>query len=1031
MKKTCLLVLAAVAMLAMPLAVSANAPLAGAAKTVSGDQSAFAEGRILVKFTPNAYASSKLNFRMEKGLSAPGIETGLASVDALSFNSGVTKVSRPYGQPADVELASSIGVDRWFALEIPAGSDPRMVAARYAADPNVESATVDWRAFPAATPNDTYYDKNWGHENTGQLLAYDWATYSHENGDPVGTPGFDTKAYQAWDAAAGFGDPGVVIAIIDSGVDVNHPDLRLVPGYDFGDNDSNPMDDSADPGHGTCCAGVAAARADNNIGVAGAAGGCSVMPVKIADSGGSMYFSYIQNALYYVGDQDVDIASMSLGAPLSSDPATDDAIAYAYNKGVTILAATGNENMSTISYPAINQYVIGVGAASPCGDRKRSSSSSTELNPGVDADPLGYTCDGERWWGSNYGVSVQDAAGAVDVLAPTILPSTDISGSGGYVSGDYEMWFNGTSCSTPYAAGVCALIVSNSPGLTPAQVRDALVSTATDVVNAESGTGWDRWSGYGMVDAAAAVGGGEPVAPTAAFSGVPVSGYAPLSVSFNDQSSGIPTSWNWNFGDGATSTAQNPTHVYDTVGTYTVTLTAANDVGSDAEVKSAYITVLDPGSVTDVTATGETSVIGTVSGSYLNTKFADNSYEVLTEEAYTGHPRKTYSYMEHRWNFDLPANGGATFTVEAYRPANSDGDNFVFTYSTDGSTWLPLVTVASATEQAYTAEISVQGAVTVRVVDSNRTYYMTSNDKLYVDYVGFTVGGVVATPPTAAFSGSPVSGVYPLEVAFADESTGSPTTWNWDFGDGGNSTAQNPAHTYTAAGVYTVSLTVGNDEGADSLTRTDYITVTEPGTQTAVHVAAISVSRAKVGPNYLGVGVITIQDENGLPISGATVFATATGPSGGSFSGVTGTSGTVTMQTSGIKKPSGEWCFEVTNVTHATLTYDSAANVVTKACESGTVYSADAKPASFSLSQNHPNPFNPMTQINFGLQQASSVRLCVYNVRGEVVAVLAEGPMSSGEHTVTWYAGSQPSGVYFYRLDAGAFSEVKRMMLLK
>ena len=224
---------------------------------------------------------------------------------------------------------------------------------------------------------------------------------------------------------------------------------------------------------------------------------------------------------------------------------------------------------------------------------------------------------------------------------------------------------------------------------------------------------------------------------------------------------------------------------------------------------------------------------------------------------------------------------------------------------------------------------------------------------------------------------------------------------------------------------------MGNDEGADSLTRTDYITVTEPGTQTAVHVAAISVSRAKVGPNYLGVGVITIQDENGLPISGATVFATATGPSGGSFSGVTGTSGTVTMQTSGIKKPSGEWCFEVTNVTHSTLTYDSAANVVTKACESGTVYSADAKPASFSLSQNHPNPFNPMTQINFGLQQASSVRLCVYNVRGEVVAVLAEGPMSSGEHTVTWYAGSQPSGVYFYRLDAGAFSEVKRMMLLK
>ncbi len=248
--------------------------------------------------------------------------------------------------------------------------------------------------------------------------------------------------------------------------------------------------------------------ANNSLGTAGIAGGCSIMPLKAANSAGSMYFSAIQNAIYYAADNGADIISMSLGAAISSDSATDSAILYAHNAGVTILAATGNENASTISYPAINTYVIGVGAASPCGERKRSSSSSGDLNPGVSADPNGYTCDGERWWGSNYGVNTRDAAGAVDIIAPTILPTTDLLGSAGYASGDYSSFFNGTSCATPYAAGVCALIKAANPSFTPAQVRDRLTSTAQDVTSVESGSGWDRYTGYGMVDADAATSGG-------------------------------------------------------------------------------------------------------------------------------------------------------------------------------------------------------------------------------------------------------------------------------------------------------------------------------------------------------------------------------------------------------------------------------------------------------------------------------------------------------------------------------------------
>ncbi len=473
-----------------------------------------APGRLLVKFTADALRASTLNIAAQKGAAQTGTTIGLASVDAIGRSAGLARISRPYAPAANAALASRIGLDRWYLLEVSPKTDIPELAARYAADPAVEAASPDWVAFPAAVPTDPLHGMHWGHNNTAQLLSYNWSTNTHEAGSPVGTVGFDANAQAAWDGTQAYGDAAVVVAIIDSGVDIDHPDLRIVTGYDFGDNDTNPDDNSSAPGHGTCCAGVVASKVNNGLGAAGIAAACGIMPLKVANSAGSMYFTAIQNALRYAADNGAEVASMSLGAAISSDAATDDAILYAYNAGVVILAATGNENASAISYPAINANVIGVGAASPCGERKRSSSLSTEVNPGVSTDPNGYTCDGERWWGSNYGVTTKDAAGAVDVIAPTILPTTDIAGSGGYVSGDYELWFNGTSCATPYAAGVCALIKSKNPTWTPAQIRAQLVGTAQDVVSVESVAGWDRYAGYGMVDAAAAVGAGVPVTNT-------------------------------------------------------------------------------------------------------------------------------------------------------------------------------------------------------------------------------------------------------------------------------------------------------------------------------------------------------------------------------------------------------------------------------------------------------------------------------------------------------------------------------------
>ncbi|MCA9757536.1 MAG: S8 family serine peptidase [Candidatus Eisenbacteria bacterium] len=478
----------------------ANAPWLGPDAVDPATRPQFAPDRILVQLDSASAQAARAEIAIGNRT------TSLPSIDALLSQVSATGVTVTHIPARNVSLAQSLGLDRWFTVEVPEGTNILEWTRRFEADPNVEQAGPDFIAYPAAVPNDTRYSLQWGHNNTAQMLDYCWGCGGHDSGSPVGTVGFDADAQLAWDGAQGYGSASVVIAIIDSGVDVDHPDLRLVTGYDYGDNDTNPDDNSAQPGHGTACAGVAAARANNALGVAGIAGGCSVMPLKVANSAGSMFFSSIQNALIHCGDNGVDVASMSLGAAISSDGPTDSAISYAYNAGVTILAATGNENASTISYPAINSLVIGVGAASPCGERKRSSSSSSEVNPGVNTDPNGYTCDGERWWGSNYGTNSQDAAGAVDLIAPTILPTTDIGGSGGYNSGDYDNWFNGTSCATPYAAGVAALVVSANPTFTPAQVRNALVTTCTDVTSVESGSGWDRYSGYGMINAAGAVG---------------------------------------------------------------------------------------------------------------------------------------------------------------------------------------------------------------------------------------------------------------------------------------------------------------------------------------------------------------------------------------------------------------------------------------------------------------------------------------------------------------------------------------------
>ncbi len=292
-------------------------------------------------------------------------------------------------------------------------------------------------------------------------------------------------------------------------------------------------------------------------------------------------------------------------------------------------------------------------------------------------------------------------------------------------------------------------------------------------------------------------------------------------------------------------------------------------------------------------------------------------------------------------------------------------------------------------------------------------------------------GGSGPTGPVAGFGATPTSGLAPLAVQFSDASTGTPTGWSWSFGDGNTSTAQNPGHTYTAAGTYSVTLTVSNADGSDTLTRNGYITVTNPGGGGGMHVAAIDVGRKSAGPNVNGTCTVTIVDDGGQPVSGATVTTSYDGPNSGTAGGVTDSAGQVALSTPKLRNPSGEWCFEVTDVSHASLAYDAAANAVTRACESGNVYREGAALAAAPLLRSHPNPFNPMTVIEFEVPRQTVVSVRIFDAKGRQVAVLADGLMPAGIHSATWNARDRSSGIYFCRLTAAGKSATHKLVLLK
>ncbi|MYL49226.1 S8 family serine peptidase [Halobacillus litoralis] len=288
------------------------------------------------------------------------------------------------------------------------------VAKALSKNPNVEYAEPNYVFEATWTPNDTYYSGyQYGPQNT------------------------DTEA--AWDITRG--SSSQEIAIIDSGVDYNHPDLdgKTIKGYDFVDNDYDPMDLN---NHGTHVAGTAAAETNNGSGVAGMAPNTKILAVRALDANGSGSLYDIADAIRYSADVGAEVINLSLGCNCDTQT-LEDAVNYAWNNGSVVIAAAGNDGVSTTFEPASYENAIAVGAV----DSNNNKASF-----------------------SNYGTWVDVTAPGVDIAST--VPNR------GYA------YMSGTSMASPHVAGLAGLLASQ--GRSNSNIRAAIEQTADPI----TGTGY-------------------------------------------------------------------------------------------------------------------------------------------------------------------------------------------------------------------------------------------------------------------------------------------------------------------------------------------------------------------------------------------------------------------------------------------------------------------------------------------------------------------------------------------------------------
>jgi len=429
-------------------------------------------------------------------------KTGVKEIDDLNTQLSVLKQEKLFGRHGN-DLPQSL--QNIFVLTLPESKSAEEAAELYSALESVEYAEPDRPVELYDTPDDPLYSHQWSFHNTGQGY-YHVERIDGNNNDTLaivyGTPDADIDFNEA------YSDPPentetVIVAIHDTGIDMDHPDLADkiwtnpgeiagngvdddnngfiddVHGWDFaGDCILTPADnDPTDSyGHGTHCAGTVAAITDNAAGVAGIAPDCEIMPISFHPF---MMSTWAAEGIIYAADNGADVINMSWGLPYQIT-IWESALEYAAAKGVVLIAAAGNDGYEQINYPAGYSTVIAVAA----------SNSDDEITSF-----------------STFGSNIHIAAPGRSILS---LRADDLDMYAGssepdvHIIDDYYYLASGTSMASPHVVGVAAYLESVSPGISHNTVKDILAATSDDILDpyglGVNLPGWDKYSGYGRLN---------------------------------------------------------------------------------------------------------------------------------------------------------------------------------------------------------------------------------------------------------------------------------------------------------------------------------------------------------------------------------------------------------------------------------------------------------------------------------------------------------------------------------------------------
>jgi thermitase len=436
----------------------------------------YAPDRIILKFKDNVKTEISENSRGT-------IEFNLPDLDALNATYGCTSVSELSRGSRNKQFSAIYLLTFKELVNIPEMIEKYGKTGYFCYVEPDYKGHINGTYSDSIMPNDTWFSRQWSLYNNG--------TFNF----PGVKVDADIDMTEGWTVEQG--DSNIIVGIIDTGIKFDHPELsgRIwhnyeetpgngidddnntyvddIRGWDFANNDNDPADDY---GHGTNVTGIIGANGNNSLGYAGVDWHCKLMIMKGINSSNWGYYSWWIAGINYIVDKGGKVINMSVGGTDASQ-ALQDAVSFAIQSGVVVVACMMNNNSNVTCYPAACTGVIAVGSTDP--DDTRSHPFFWDPNSG-----------------SNYGPHIS-----------VIAPGNYIYGLDYQSNTNYGYYWGGTSQATPHVAGLASLLLAQNPGKTPAQIKTIIENSAEDQVGdpVEDTPGWDQYYGWGRVNAYAAL----------------------------------------------------------------------------------------------------------------------------------------------------------------------------------------------------------------------------------------------------------------------------------------------------------------------------------------------------------------------------------------------------------------------------------------------------------------------------------------------------------------------------------------------